>query len=171
MSLAPHAATRTRPDQLEYLMRRPQRLGALPSAILAVTFAATPMAAAAADVHVKAAYMGTHDRQILLNLDRQARFSDAPTALQTHVRERHVDDLIDAGWRPTMTVAAVSATRTPSSPPRIRFWRALRERRRLALPSARVAASSFFSCSFSRFSRSRARSDFSSSRRSRSISR
>jgi hypothetical protein len=97
---------------------------------------AASTAAAAADVHVKAAYMGTHDRQILLNLDRHARFSDAPAAVQTHVRERHVDDLIDAGWRPTMTVAAVSATRTPSSPPRIRFWRALRERRRLALPSA-----------------------------------
>src|SRR5258705_9485366 len=55
--------------------------------------------------------MGTHDRQIFLNLDRHARFNDAPAAVRTHVLERHVDDLVDAGWRPTTTVAAVSATR------------------------------------------------------------
>jgi len=62
-----------------------------------------------------------------------------------------------------MTVAAVSATRAPSSRPRIQGWRALRQRRRVALPTRRVAASCFFTCSFSRFNRSRARSDFSSS--------
>jgi hypothetical protein len=49
MSLATHAATRTRPDHLEYHMRRLARLGALPSAILAISLAASPMAATAAD--------------------------------------------------------------------------------------------------------------------------
>jgi Glycosyl hydrolase family 48/Bacterial Ig domain/Cellulose binding domain len=49
MSLETHAATRTRPDHLEYHMRRLHRLGALPSVILAALVAATP-AAASSDV-------------------------------------------------------------------------------------------------------------------------
>ena len=90
----------------------------------------------AADMHVKTADMGPHDRQIFLDLGRDTRFGDAPTAVRTPVWKRNVNDLINGGGRLPMTMATVASTGATTGWPRIWFRRALRERRRLPLAGA-----------------------------------
>jgi len=134
-------------------VRRAERIGGL-QRMPAQDATAAPTTAA--DMHVETAHVRPHDRQIFLDLGRDAHFGDATTAMRTLVRKRQVNDLIDGGRRLTMTMAAMAPTGPTAGLPRIRFRRALREGAACRLPTRRAAASSFFSRSFSCFNRSRA---------------
>jgi len=132
---------------------------------------ATATLTTAADMHLKTTHVRLHDRQIFLDLGRHARFGDATATVRTRVRKRNVNDLIEGGGGLTMTMATVAPTGATAGWPRIRLRRPFENGAACRLPARRAAPSSFFSHSFSRFNRSRASSDFSSSRRKRSISR
>ena len=100
MSLATHAATRTRPDHLEYPMRRLNRLGALPSAILAISVAATPLAVAA-DVSPQA---------IACSVDYTIQ-NDWGAGFVTNIRLTNRGDAL-TGW--SLTFAFAGNQRIPS---------------------------------------------------------
>jgi hypothetical protein len=87
-------------------------------------------------MHVEAAHVWSHDRQIFLNLDRHARFGDVTAAMRTAARKRHVNALIDCGRRLTMAMTTVAPTGTPTRWARTRRRGTLRERRRLPLTCA-----------------------------------
>ncbi|HEY0875811.1 MAG TPA: hypothetical protein VGD94_20205 [Vicinamibacterales bacterium] len=112
---------------------RPERVGGLQRM---PPLDATPTGAAPADVHVEAAHVGTHDRQILLDLRRDTRLGDVAVALGTRRRERDIDDLVDVRWRQAMRMTPVLAPRPSASGPRLRHRRALGERRGLPLARA-----------------------------------
>src|SRR5262245_14658209 len=97
---------------------------------------ARPTAATAADMHIELAHVRPHDWQILLNLDRHPRFRQATAAPRTGGWERHVNQLVDGGWRLTMTMSAVAPTSTTTCWLRIRCRRPLRQRCRLSLTCA-----------------------------------
>jgi len=63
---------------------------------------ATPARAAPADVHLEAPPVRTHDGQILLDLDRDARLADVAVAPGTRCWQGDVDDLVDLRRRKAM---------------------------------------------------------------------